>query len=180
MRGILCHSAAAMPAPSKSMTSAPLPRRSPAEQALLHTQLRELFEQRITFNAELGLKVLSMDPQDFRMQLGMRPQLVGHYLYGRLHGGVISATLDATGGNAVMLAIAEKHANETAEQVMHRFARLGTIDLRVDYLRQGIGQHFVASAEVLRLGGRVASVQMRLTNDSGTLIATGAAAYIVS
>jgi acyl-coenzyme A thioesterase PaaI-like protein len=33
---------------------------------------------------------------------------------------------------------------------------------------------------VLRLGGRVGSAQMRLVNDEGTLIATGAAAYMLS
>jgi uncharacterized protein (TIGR00369 family) len=57
---------------------------------------------------------------------------------------------------------------------------MGTIDLRVDFLRQGLGQHFIASAEVTRLGGRVGSTQMRLVNDEGTLIATGAAAYMIS
>ena len=57
---------------------------------------------------------------------------------------------------------------------------MGTIDLRVDYLRPGLGEHFVASAEVTRLGGRVGSTQMRLHNDGGTLIATGAAVYVVS
>ena len=56
----------------------------------------------------------------------------------------------------------------------------GTIDLRVDFLRQGVGIHFIASAEVMRLGSRVGSTQMRLHNDEGTLIATAAAAYIVS
>ena len=84
------------------------------------------------------------------------------------------------GGVAVMVGITEKYADEDAETVMQRFARLGTIDLRVDYLRPGLGSHFIASAEVTRLGGRVASTQMRLVNDAGTLIATGAAAYIVS
>lgn len=162
------------------MTPTPTERRSAAEQVRLDAALVELFERRISFNEVLGLKVESMDAQDFRMRLAMRPDLVGHYLYGRLHGGVISAALDATGGNAIMLAIAEKHAHESADQVMHRFARLGTIDLRVDYLRQGLGAWFVASAQILRLGGRVASVQMRLVNDGGELIATGAAAYIVS
>ena len=63
---------------------------------------------------------------------------------------------------------------------MHRFSRLGTIDLRIDYLRQGLGAHFTASAEVLRLGGRVGSVQMRLVNDEDMLIATGAASYMLS
>jgi uncharacterized protein (TIGR00369 family) len=76
--------------------------------------------------------------------------------------------------------MAERHPAETTEQFMQRFARMATIDLRIDYLRQGIGRHFIASAEVIRLGGRVSSTQMRLVNDEGTLIATGAAAYIVS
>ncbi|MEX8519054.1 MAG: thioesterase family protein [Leptothrix sp. (in: b-proteobacteria)] len=157
-----------------------LPRRSAAEQTLLEATFTDLFEHRICFNEVLGLKVETLDPLQVRMRLTMRPDLVGHYLYGRLHGGVISATLDAIGGNAVMVALAEKHANESAEQVMHRFARIGTIDLRIDYLRPGLGEHFIASAEVTRLGGRVASVQMRLLNNSDVLIATGAAAYIVS
>jgi uncharacterized protein (TIGR00369 family) len=84
------------------------------------------------------------------------------------------------GGLGLMVAIAERHPADTAMQVMQRFSRMGTIDLRIDYLRQGLGQHFVASAEVTRLGGRVGSVQMRLVNDEGTLIATGAGAYMVS
>jgi hypothetical protein len=33
---------------------------------------------------------------------------------------------------------------------------------------------------VTRLGGRVGSTQMRLVNEDGLLIATGAAAYVVS
>jgi uncharacterized protein (TIGR00369 family) len=162
------------------MTHAPLVRRSAEEQTRLDAALTDLFERRICFNEVIGLKVERFAPDDFRMRFSMRPELVGHYLYGRLHGGVISASLDATGGNAVLLAIADKHCDETAEQVLHRFARIGTIDLRVDYLCPGLGQHFIASAQVTRLGGRVASVQMRLVNDSGSLIATGAAAYIVS
>jgi uncharacterized protein (TIGR00369 family) len=110
----------------------------------------------------------------------MRPALIGSALHGRLHGGVISATLDAMGGFALMVAIGEKHADESTPQVMHRFAKLGTIDLRVDYLRPGVGAHFIASAEVTRLGGRIGSTQMRLINDHGTLIATGSAAYVIS
>jgi uncharacterized protein (TIGR00369 family) len=110
----------------------------------------------------------------------MRPELVGHYAYGRLHGGVISATLDALGGMALMVELGEKHADESAEQVMHRFGRMGTIDLRVDFLRQGIGQHFIGRAEVTRLGGRIGSTQMRMENEHGTLIATAAASFVVS
>jgi uncharacterized protein (TIGR00369 family) len=142
--------------------------------------MRELWEQRISFNQLLGLKVQSLAPGDVRVRLDMRPDLVGHYAYGRLHGGVISASLDALGGMALMVALGEKHHDESADQVMHRFGRMGTIDLRVDFLRQGIGHHFIGQAEVTRLGGRIGSTQMRLLNDQGTLIATAAASFVVS
>jgi len=154
--------------------------RTSDEQARLEAGLIDMFEQRITFNTVLGLKVLSVKPGDVRGRITMRPELVGHYTYGRLHGGVISATLDAMGGLGLMVAIAERHPADNTMQVMQRFSRMGTIDLRIDYLRQGLGQHFVASSEVMRLGGRVGSVQMRLVNDEGTLIATGAGAYMIS
>jgi len=153
-------------------------RRTAAEQAKLEAAIADLFEHRIRFNEILGLKVQSFMPSTLRFE--MRPELVGHYVYGRLHGGVISATLDAMGGMAVMVAIADRHPDGTADQVMHRFGKLGTIDLRVDFLRSGLGRHFVASAEVTRLGGRVGSTQMKLVNDEGTTIATAAAAYIIS
>jgi uncharacterized protein (TIGR00369 family) len=162
------------------MTSPALPPRSAAEQKKFEAAITEMFEQRIRFNEVLGLKVVTLDLPRPTLRFEMRPELIGHYLHGRLHGGVISATLDATGGLAVMVAIGAKHASEPADQVLHRFGRIGTIDLRVDFLRQGVGRFFVASAEVTRLGSRVGSVQMRLVNDEDLLIATGAAAYMVS
>ncbi|WP_415036784.1 thioesterase family protein [Azonexus sp.] len=160
--------------------TAALPRRSSAEQVRLEATLREMFEHRISFNEVLGLKVASFDPQAAQLRFAMRPELVGHYLYGRLHGGVISAVLDTAGGFAAVVGIAEKYANETAEQVAHRFGRVGTIDLRTDFLQQGIGKLFTATGLITRLGGRIASVQMRLENESGLLIATGSAAYVIS
>ena len=159
------------------------PPRSAAEQRLLDVALIDLWERRISFNQNLGLKVLTLGADSVegpRVVFAMRPDLVGHAQSGRLHGGVISATLDAAAGFALMVALGAKHADESAAQVMHRFGRMGTIDLRVDYLRQGIGQRFVASAVVLRLGGRLASTQMRLVNEEDLLIATGAASYVLS
>jgi uncharacterized protein (TIGR00369 family) len=154
--------------------------RSAAEQARLDAALVELFEHKISFNQVLGLKIDAVQPGDVRASFAMKPELVGHYTYGRLHGGVISAVLDALGGLALMVAIAERHAEDNMLQVMQRFSKMGTIDLRVDFLRQGLGRRFTATAEVTRLGGRIGSTQMRLVNDEGTLIATGAAAYVVA
>jgi uncharacterized protein (TIGR00369 family) len=162
---------------SSTMSSLP---RSAEEQARFETALIELFERKIAFNQVLGLKILSVQPGDVRARIDMKPELIGSFTHGRLHGGVISATLDAMGGLAIMVAGAAKHPQDNAMQVMGRFVKMGTIDLRIDYLRPGLGQHFVATAEITRLGGRIGSTQMRLVNDEGTLLATGAAAYVVA
>ena len=161
------------------MSSAAAPR-SAEEQARFEKALTEVFEQRITFNHLLGLKVLSMQPGNVRLGFEMQPQLIGHFAYGRLHGGVISTALDSLSGLALMLAIAQRHPGDSAAQVMQRFVNIGTIDLRVDFLRQGIGERFEASAEVLRLGGRVGSVHGRLVNQKQELIATSTASFILS
>ena len=161
-------------------TSPPLPPRPPEDQRRFEEALRDVFEDRIAFNRILGFTIESFDPAEPRVRFDMRPELVGHFLYGRLHGGVTSAVLDATAGFALMCAIADKHRDEPAEQVMHRFTKMGTIDLRIDFLRQGIGERFHAKARITRLGGRIGSTQMTLTNETGLLIATGAASYVIS
>jgi uncharacterized protein (TIGR00369 family) len=142
--------------------------------------VRDIFERKIVFNTVLGLKITAIEPHEVRARIDMRNELVGHYAYNRIHGGVISAGLDAMGGLAAMAAIGARHMDETPEQRLHRFAKLGTIDLRIDYLRPGIGDHFELRAEVLRLGSRVASTRMGFYGPDGKLLSTGAGAYIVS
>ena len=142
--------------------------------------LQTLFEEKIAFNKVLGLKITSVQPDGVQGRIDMQPELVGHYAYNRIHGGVISAGLDAMGGLAVMAAIGAKHMDEPVEQRLHRFAKLGTIDLRIDYLRPGIGTHFELRAQVLRLGSRVASTRMEFLGPDGQIMSAGAAAYIVS
>ncbi|MFM1991623.1 MAG: hypothetical protein RJA99_4580 [Pseudomonadota bacterium] len=162
------------------MTAHPVrPRRSADEQARLHRRIVELFERRVRFNEVIGLEVTSLDPTEPKLRFRMRPELIGNDAYGQLHGGVTAAALDTTAGFALTVALCEKFADEPADVAMARFARIGTIDLRIDYLRRGLGQWFEASAKVTRLGGRIGSVQMALHADDGTLIATGAAAFTV-
>ena len=142
--------------------------------------LTDIFEDKIVFNRMLGLKITSVLPERVTARIDMRPELIGHYAHNRVHGGVISAGLDAMGGLAVMAAIGARHMDEPPLQRLHRFAKLGTIDLRVDYLRPGIGDHFELRAEVLRLGSRVASTRIEFVGPDGRLMSSGAAAYIVS
>ena len=142
--------------------------------------LKTIFEEKIVFNQLLGLKITSVMPDRVTARLQMRRELIGHYAHNRVHGGVISAGLDAMGGLAVMAAIGARHMDESPQQRLQRFGKLGTIDLRVDYLRPGVGDYFELRAEVLRLGSRVASTRMEFRGADGKLFSTAAAAYIVS
>lgn len=142
--------------------------------------LRDIFENRILFNRVLGLKIAELRPDGVIGRIAMKQELVGHFSFNRLHGGVISAGLDAMGGLAVMAAIGARHMDEPPVQRLHRFGKLGTIDLRIDYLRAAIGPRFELQAQVLRLGSRVATTRMEFHAAGGDLLATGSAAYIVS
>lgn len=137
------------------------------------------FEQMIPFNRVLGLKLESLDPKAPRLRFDMRPELIGNPVRQILHGGVISATLDVVGGIAVALASLAAKPDRREMLAAAQFPNIGTIDLRIDYLRPGRGKYFVATGRVVRLGGRVAVVHSDLVNDTGEQIATGAAAYIV-
>lgn len=149
---------------------APLSRRK--QEAIL----RAIFEQKVPFNRVLGLKVVSTDPGAPRVRFDMRPELIGNATRQILHGGVIAAALDVVAGFAIHIALVEKQ-RQANEEI--RFPNIGTVDLRVDYLRPGRGKHFIASCRVVRLGRRIAVTHMELVNDEGELIATGGAAYVV-
>jgi len=136
--------------------------------------LKAVMEEHIAFNKHLGLKVESFDPAAPKLRFDMRPELVGNPARQILHGGVISATLDVAGGLAIMLSFAQE-----ATITPGSFPNIGTIDLRVDYLRPGRGKYFIATARIVRKGSRIAVVHMELHNDAGELIATGGGAYVV-
>ena len=141
---------------------------------------RQIFEEKIVFNQTLGLKLTHIEPGRVQARIDMRHALVGHFAYNRIHGGVISAALDAIGSAAVMAALAAKHMDEPPTKRLERFGKLGTIDLRIDYLRPGIGEFFTIHAECLRVGSRVGTSRMEFRGPDGTLMSAGAAAYIVS
>jgi acyl-coenzyme A thioesterase PaaI-like protein len=142
--------------------------------------VKSIFEEKIVFNQMLGLRVTAVHPALVKARIDMKPELVGHFSYNRIHGGVISAGLDAMGGLACMVAMGARHMDEPPLKRLERFAKLGTIDLRIDYLRPGIGPWFEMTAEVLRLGSRVGSTRMEFRGSDGKLLSTGAGAYIVS
>ncbi len=146
-----------------------------ARQKKLDRLIRSVFEEKVPFNRLLGLEMVSIDPKAPRCRFQMREELIGNPNRRILHGGVISAVLDVIAGFTIHLALLERQG---VKEPIH-FPNIGTIDLRVDYLRPGRGQWFDATARVVRLGRRIAVTHMELANDAGELIATGSAAYVV-
>jgi len=150
------------------------------QRAQLAEQLKAIFEEHVPFNRFVGFKLASLDPKNPRVRFDMRPELIGNPQRQILHGGVISSVLDLMAGVVIHIALFEKDSEHLAfKDGKPVFPNIGTIDLRVDYLRPGRGAWFEASGQVVRMGKRIAVAHMQLENDSGELIATGSAAYVV-
>lgn len=143
-------------------------------------RIRDLFDNRIPFNRVLGLRVHSLDMDRPRIRFEMRDALVGNYIKGSLHGGVISSVIDVTGGLAAFMGLQKKLADLPLEVKLQKFSKLGTIDLRIDYLRPGVGHSFEATGFTLRTGNKVAVTRIELKNEGDHLIAVGTGAYVIS
>ncbi len=141
--------------------------------------LRKLYEDKIPFNKVLGLKIESLEIDDVRIKFEMKDAFIGNFVQGILHGGVISSVLDTTGGLTASLGVLQKMAGRTAEEIGKSLTKIGTIDLRVDYLRPGKGHHFVSKGSIMRAGRRVSVTRMEFYNDRNLLIAVGTGTYIV-
>jgi uncharacterized protein (TIGR00369 family) len=146
----------------------------------LFTAINGIFNEKIPFNKVLGLKVDLLRYDLVKLKFEMHDELIGNYMRGTLHGGVISSAIDVTGGLAAFMGIQQKLPAGDLEEKLERFSKLGTIDLRVDYLRPGIGKHFVTTGYTMRTGNRVAVARIELNNEQNALIAVGTGSYIVA
>ena len=141
--------------------------------------MRDFFEERIPFNKVLGLRVESLDMDSFRVKIEMKEDLIGNPIKKILHGGVISSVLDVSGGITAAMGILKKFSGCPIEEIGERLLKVGTIDLRVDYLRPGRGKFFLATGSIMRTGKKVAVARMQLHNDEDLLIAVGTGTYLV-
>lgn len=144
----------------------------------LHLAMNYL--DQIPFNKLIGLKPKLLSAERCEFTFEMKEALIGNWLQGILHGGVISTALDVTGGAMAMIATwqrMERNATPKHERPQ-RLSKLGTIDMRVDFLSPGKGKEFTASAVLLRIGNKVAVTRMEFHNDEGALIAVGTGTYL--
>jgi uncharacterized protein (TIGR00369 family) len=140
--------------------------------------VRVVYEN-LPFNRLLGLKVAFLESDRAGFRFEMKDELIGNTVHGILHGGVISAVLDTTGGMTATASAIEKSQYLSNDDIIRRVARIGTIDLRVDYLRPGKGIQFQSTGTVMRTGRKVAVTRMELKNQDDLLIAVGTGTYIV-
>lgn len=142
--------------------------------------LADVYQHQMPFNRYLDITIPKISVDEVCVTIAMRRELVGNFVRGILHGGVISSVLDLTGG---LIATVElfKHLDDADEDwIIERLSRVGTIDLRVDYLRAGKGKSFSATGSILRKGNRVAVVRTELNNQDQLLIAAGTGTYLIS
>ena len=144
-----------------------------------YDRLRRLYEERLPFNRVLGIAVPSVNADGGTMTFAMRRDLIGNVFHETLHGGVISTVLDAVGGLTASASLAPRANGLSEEDVLAMLARVGTIDLRVDYLRPGRGEWFSASGRIMRAGRKVAVVRMEMHNDTELLVAVGTGTYMI-
>ncbi len=102
------------------------------------------FSDTIPHNKALGLVVTAVHKGGATMRLDWQPHLVGNPETGVLHGGAITAMLDACSGMAVAT-------------VLTKAQPFATLDLRIDYVHPATpGQPVLAEAECYRLTSNVA------------------------
>jgi len=139
-------------------------------------QLSNTFTE-IPFIRILGLKLSEISATHANLSFSMKPDLVGNYLHGILHGGVISSVLDMAGGIVIMTHAFMKNSDKSIAELGQILGHCSTVDLQISFLRPGRGETFTASATLLKSGSKISFTRMELINDQNELIATGNGTY---
>jgi len=145
----------------------------------IYQQLTDYWNNTMPFNQLLGLEITKFDPQQSEVHFAWQDKLIGNPVQKILQGGVTATALDLVGGVVAAANIIEQHENLTIESVQQHLAKLSTIDMRTDFLRPGRGEHFIATAKIIRGGSKVAVARMELHNEKGEHIAFGTGTYMV-
>ncbi|MFD2165725.1 thioesterase family protein [Thalassotalea euphylliae] len=139
----------------------------------------QLWNQNMPFNQLLGFEISRFDDERSEISFSWQDKLIGNPMQKILHGGVTASALDLAGGVVAAANIIANMDEVNPKTIQENISKLGTIDLRTDFLRPGRGEHFVASAHIIRSGSKVAVARMELHNELGDHIAFGTGTYMV-
>lgn len=127
------------------------------------------FADNVPHNHALGIVIEAMGDATARFRLPYAAKLIGNPETGVLHGGAITALLDACAGAAVFAALPQLQP-------------IATLDLRIDYLRPAEpGRDVWAEATCHHMSKNVAFVRATAFHAEGeTPIATAAGTFMIA
>jgi len=115
------------------------------------------------FHRWLGLKAVMVAREQIEISLPWREEFVSNTKIEATHGGILAALIDLTGLYAVRAAGGIVSA---------------TADLRVDFHRPATRGTVLACGMVVKLGRRISTADVRVTDTSQVLLASGRGAYL--
>ena len=115
------------------------------------------------FHRWLRLKAIMVTREQIEIALPWREEFVANTAIEATHGGVLAALIDLTGLYAIRAAGGIVNA---------------TADLRVDYHRPATRGTVHARGTVVKLGRRISTADVRVTDGGHVLVASGRGAYL--
>ncbi len=139
------------------------------ERAKTLAVINETFAKAVPHNAALGLQVIDFARDAITIRLPFDPLWIGNPLTRVIHGGVVTALIDATCGASVFMAI----FNPTP---------IATLDLRIDYLKPAVPDRAVyCRAQCYKLTKHVAFTRAVAYQESeNDPVASAAGAFMLS
>ena len=83
------------------------------------------------------------------LRIKMDDKLIGNPFHNILHGGVTASLLDVARWHDSRRFLHRRAGGFLPSYPQGTLSRLGTIDLRIDYLRPGRGNEFIATAHII-------------------------------
>ena len=110
------------------------------------------------FNSWLGLRPVAIDPDGVTLEVETRPEMLGNPDTQLVHGGIVSAIIDATCSYAWLAS---------------QGGLVSTVDLRTDFHRPMPAGIITIRADIIRAGRSIITADARITDKAGRLLASG-------
>jgi uncharacterized protein (TIGR00369 family) len=135
----------------------------------IQLKMTRAFAGGVPHNLALGIRVLGVSRTEASFELPYDAKLVGNPETGTLHGGAITALLDACSGAAVFASLAS-------------LVPIATLDLRIDYLKPAEpGKLVIGKASCYKLTRNVAFTRgVAYQDDPGNVIAHSVGTFMLS
>ena len=128
-----------------------------------------IFNELIPFNKFIGLELTALEDGFAKAIIKFKQELIGDVRINAIHGGVISASMDAVGGMAAVTTL-----NSIEDKIV-------TVDMRVDYIRSARNTDLIIEARIVRSGNKIITTNMQVfAANENILVAEGRGVYHVT